>query len=97
MMYLMQNEHGTRQEEIVIWLITIYIAIELVHELLPHVTHWVQAKAAASVGKTATVLSLVYHYDIEVRLLRGFALDLTQVDTDLHLKSAIIIIIIIVL
>ena len=32
-----------------------------------------------------------------MRLLRGFALDLTKVDTDLHLKSAIIIIIIIII
>jgi hypothetical protein len=50
--YLMQNKHSSRLEEIVIWLIAVEILIELVKEILPPVYHWVQAKAAASVGKT---------------------------------------------
>lgn len=55
----LQNKHASRLEEIIIWLITVEIVIELVKDVVPIVTGWVQKKAAvsASIGGMAALQS----------------------------------------
>ena len=55
----LQNKHASRLEEIIIWLITVEIVMELVKDLVPIVTEWVKAKAsvAAAAGTTTMLQS----------------------------------------